>query len=242
MLLGGGVERGTSTLLIGPPGCGKSTIAFQYAAAATARGDHAVAFVFDETKGALLARSKGLGLEFVEGTGPGELLIRQVDPVEISPGELAHVVRQSVERDHARVVIIDSLNGYLNSMPKNNYLTSQLHELLSYLNNRGVATFLVVAQSGMMGANMISPVDASYLADSVVLMRYFEYAGKVRKAVSVLKKRTGAHEESIREMWFDDHGVHLGQPLLGLRGVLTGVPVELRQGSGEGEADGIARP
>jgi circadian clock protein KaiC len=239
-LLGGGVERGTSTLLIGPPGCGKSTLALQFAAAAAARADHAVAFMFDESKSALLARSKGLGLEFVEGTGPGELLIRQVDPVEISPGEFAHVVRQSVERHHARVVIIDSLNGYLNSMPQNKYLTSQLHELLAYLNNRGVATFLVVAQSGVMGANMMSPVDASYLADSVVVLRYFEHAGQVKKAISVLKKRTGAHEESIREMWFDDQGVHLGEPLLGLRGVLTGVPVELRQGSREGEADGIA--
>jgi circadian clock protein KaiC len=225
-LLGGGVERGTSTLLIGPPGCGKSTIAFQYAAAATSRAEHAVAFMFDETKGALLARSRGLGLQFVEGTGPGELLMRQVDPAEISPGEFAHIVRQSVERDLARIVIIDSLNGYLNSMPQSKYLTSQLHELLSYLNNRGVATLLVVAQSGTVGANMTSPVDASYLADSVVMLRYFEHAGRVKKAISVLKKRTGAHEESIREMWFDERGVHLGEPLLGLRGVLTGVPVE----------------
>jgi circadian clock protein KaiC len=225
-LLGGGVETGTSTLLIGPPGCGKSTISMQYAVAAARRGDHAVAFAFDETKGALLARMSGLGLEIAEGTGPGEVMIRQIDPVEISPGEFAHVVRQSVERHRARIVVIDSLNGYLNAMPHSNYLTAQLHELLSYLNNRGVATFIVVAQTGMMGSNMTSPVDASYLADSVVLLRYFEHAGRIKKAISVLKKRTGSHEESIREMWFDTSGIHLSEPLLGLRGVLTGVPVE----------------
>ena len=226
-LLGGGIERGTSTLLMGPPGCGKSTIAMQYAAAAAERGDHAVAFAFDETKAALLARSTGLGLRIVEGTGAGQIMIRQIDPVEISPGEFAHVVRASVEEHHARVVVIDSLNGYLNAMPHSNYLTAQLHELLSYLNNSGVATFIVVAQSGMMGSNMTSPVDASYLADSVVMLRYFEHGGRIKKAISVLKKRTGAHEESIREMWFDEAGIHLGEPLLGLRGVLTGVPVDV---------------
>ncbi len=226
-LLGGGIERGTSTLLIGPPGCGKSTIAMQYAAAAAKRGDHAIVFAFDETKTALLARSAGLGLQLTEGSGAGEVMIRQIDPVEISPGEFAHLVRKSVEKNAARVVVIDSLNGYLNAMPHSNYLTAQLHELLSYLNNSGVATFLVVAQSGMLGSNMTSPVDASYLADSVVMLRYFEHAGRIKKAISVLKKRTGAHEESIREMWFDADGIHLSEPLLGLRGVLTGAPVEL---------------
>ena len=225
-LLGGGVERGSSTLLIGPPGCGKSTIAMQYAMAAAQRGDHAVAFAFDETKGALLARLSGLGLRITEGLEAGEIMIRQIDPVEIAPGQFAHEVRESVERHKARVVVIDSLNGYLNAMPHSNYLTAQLHELLSYLNNNGVATFIVVAQSGMMGSNMTSPVDASYLADSVVLLRYFEHAGRIKKAISVLKKRTGAHEESIRELWFDETGIHLSEPLLGLRGVLTGVPVE----------------
>jgi circadian clock protein KaiC len=233
-LLGGGIERGTSTLLTGPPGSGKSTLALQYAAAVAARGEHAAAFIFDETKAALLARSMGLGVQLKEGNGPGELLIRQIDPAEISPGEFVHAVQESVERDNARVIIIDSLNGYLNAIPDSSYLTSQLHELLSHLNNRGVATFLVVAQSGMMGSNMMSPVDASYLADSVVLLRYFEHEGRVKKAISVLKKRTGAHEESIREMWFDASGVHLSEPLLGLRGVLTGVPVELRRGRQSG--------
>ena len=238
-LLGGGIERGTSTLLMGPPGCGKSTIAMQYAVAAAERGDHAVAFAFDETKAALLARSTGLGLRIVEGTGAGQVMIRQIDPVEISPGEFAHVVRASVEEHDARVVVIDSLNGYLNAMPHSNYLTAQLHELLSYLNNRGVATFIVVAQSGMMGSNMTSPVDASYLADSVVMLRYFEHGGRIKKAISVLKKRTGAHEESIREMWFDQAGIHLSEPLLGLRGVLTGVPVDVDL---EAQAKSRAKP
>jgi circadian clock protein KaiC len=238
-LLGGGIERGTSTLLMGPPGCGKSTIAMQYAVAAAERGGHAVAFAFDETKAALLARSTGLGLRIVEGTGAGQVMIRQIDPVEISPGEFAHVVRASVEEHDARVVVIDSLNGYLNAMPHSNYLTAQLHELLSYLNNRGVATFIVVAQSGMMGSNMTSPVDASYLADSVVMLRYFEHGGRIKKAISVLKKRTGAHEESIREMWFDEAGIHLSEPLLGLRGVLTGVPVDVDL---EAQAKSRAKP
>jgi circadian clock protein KaiC len=225
-LLGGGVERGSSTLLIGPPGSGKSTIALQYAAAATQRGDHAAAFLLDETKAALLARSAGIGMKLKEGPGAGEILLQQIDPAAISPGEFAHMVRNRVEAG-ARVVVIDSLNGYLNTMPQNNFLTAQLHELLSYLNAQGVATFLVVAQSGMMGAAMTSPVDASYLADSVVMLRYFEHLGEVKKAISVLKKRTGAHERAIRGLEFDARGIHLSEPLMALRGVLTGVPVEV---------------
>jgi circadian clock protein KaiC len=236
-LLGGGVERGTSTLLVGPPGSGKSTIALQYAVAATERGDHAASFVFDETRAALLARSEGVGLKIREGTGPGQILLRQIDPVEVSPGEFAATVRRSVEKDGARVVIIDSLNGYLNAMPQDNFLTAQLHELLSYLNNNGVTTFMVVAQHGMLGGNMTSPIDASYLADSVVMLRYFEHEGRVKKAISVMKKRTGGHEESIRQLWFNDKGIHLSEPLLQLRGVLTGVPVEIAsQGGPSGPA------
>jgi circadian clock protein KaiC len=234
-LLGGGVERGTSTLLAGPPGSGKSTIALQYAAAAMSRGDHVATFVFDETRSALLARSQSIGLKFTEGTRPGELAIRQVDPAEISPGEFADSVRSAVEHDHARVIIIDSLNGYLNAMPQDNFLTAQLHELLSYLNNTGVTTFLIVAQHGVLGTSMTNPVDASYLADSVILLRYFEHKGSVKKAISVIKKRTGGHEESIRQLWFDRHGIHLGEPLLQLRGVLTGVPMEVGSHSASAE-------
>jgi len=235
-LLGGGVGRGTSTLLAGPPGSGKSTIAFQYAAAAAERGDHAAAFMFDETKSAMLARAAGIGLRIREGQGAGEISLRQIDPVEISPGEFAHMVREAVEKQAARVIVIDSLNGYLNSMPQDKFLTAQLHELLTYLSNTGVSTFMVVAQSGLMGTGMNSPVDASYLADSVVVLRYFELNGSLKKAISVLKRRAGAHEESIREMWFDDQGIHLSEPLLKLRGILTGVPAEFeprpRDGAG----------
>jgi circadian clock protein KaiC len=241
-LMGGGIDRGTSTLLIGPPGSGKSTLALQYAAAAAARGDHAATFVFDETKSALLVRSAGIGLHIHQGLGPGEIAIRQIDPVAISPGEFAQLVRRSVEHNGARVIIIDSLNGYLNAMPQNSFLTAQLHELLSYLNNQGVATFFTVAQSGIIGAYMSSPVDASYLADSVILLRYFELAGTVRKAISVLKKRTGGHEGSIRELWFDQQGIHLSEPLLRLRGVLTGGPSEIAPTSELGEPIRSASP
>jgi circadian clock protein KaiC len=235
-LLGGGIERGTSTLLVGPPGSGKSSIALQYTVAAAARGDHGAIFAFEETKSATMVRSRGLGLIINEGEGPGQIDVRQIDPAEISPGEFAFMVRQSVERNNARVVVIDSLNGYLNAMPADRFLTTQLHELLAYLSNRGVATFIVVAQNGLMGSSMQSPVDASYLADAVVMLRFFEHAGRVKKAISILKKRTGAHEESIRELTFSSRGIHLSKPLLQLRGVLTGVPVEVQQSGSNGEA------
>jgi circadian clock protein KaiC len=225
-LLGGGIECGTSTLLVGPPGSGKSSIALQFTIAAAARGDHGAVFAFEETRSATMVRSRGLGLTFNEGLGAGQIMVRQIDPAEISPGEFAYMVRESVEKNGAGIVVIDSLNGYLNAMPADRFLTAQLHELLAYLSNRGVATFIVVAQNGMMG-NMQSPVDASYLADSIVMLRFFEHAGEVKKAISVLKKRTGSHEESIRELSFDSHGIHLSAPLLQLRGVLTGVPVEV---------------
>ena len=226
-LLGGGLDRGTSTLLMGPAGSGKSTIAVQYAVAAADRGDHAVIFAFDESKATLKARTAGLSIELKEGHNPGQIRIQQIDPAEMSPGEFAFQVQDVVEKHRARVVIIDSLNGYLNAMPEEQYLTAQLHELLTYLGRQGVTTLMVVAQHGMLGTNMTSPVDTSYLADSVVLLRYFEYAGKVKKAISVVKKRSGAHEASIREMRFDEYGIHLSEPLGEFRGILTGVPVQL---------------
>ncbi len=224
-LLGGGIDRGTTTLLIGPPGTGKSTVALQFAAAAADRGDHAAVFSFEETRGILLARAASLGMVIREGKGAGQVSVREIDPAEITPGEFAATVRRSVEQLGARVVILDSLNGYLNAMPEDRFLTMQLHELLSYLNNCGVATFLVAAQTGLLGPGMRSPIDASYLADTVVMMRMFELAGSVKKAISVLKKRSGRHEESIREVYFDADGIHLTEPLMHLRGVLTGVPV-----------------
>ena len=224
-LLGGGVDRGTTTLLVGPPGTGKSTVALQFASAAAARGGHAAVFSFEETRGILLARAASLGMVVQEGSGPGQVSVREIDPAEITPGEFASTVRQAVENLGAQVVIIDSLNGYLNAMPDDRYLTMQLHELLSYLNNCGVATFLVAAQRGLLGPGMQSPVDASYLADTVLMFRMFELAGAVKKAISVLKKRSGRHEESIREIYFGPEGIHLTEPLMHLRGVLTGVPV-----------------
>ncbi|HEX7770476.1 MAG TPA: ATPase domain-containing protein, partial [Dokdonella sp.] len=224
-LLGGGIDRGAATLIVGAPGSGKSTVALQFVAAAAARGDHAAIFTFEESRSSLLARAGAIGLRIEEGTAKGQVSIHQVDPTDIAPGEFAHFVRESVERHEARVVVLDSLNGYLHAMPDGHALLIQLRELLSYLNNHGVATFLLTAQSEWLGPGMRSPVETSYLADNVVMMRLFEHGGRVRKSISALKKRTGAHEESIREIWFDSGGVHLGEPLRGLRGVLTGVPV-----------------
>jgi circadian clock protein KaiC len=225
-MLGGGIDRGTATLLIGSPGTGKSTVALQYAGASARRGDHAVMFVFEESKAILLARAAGLGMAVREGHGSSEIAFRQLDPTEVSPGEFSTLVRTAVERDRARVVVIDSLNGYLNAMPEDRYLNAQLHELLSYLNNHGVATFMVAAQSGLIGPTG-SSVEASYLADCVIALRMYEHGGAVKKAISVIKKRSGRHEAAIREISFDDRGVHVGPPLTMLRGVFTGVPTEV---------------
>jgi len=201
--------------------------------AAAERGDHAVIFAFDESIATLRSRTQSLGIMLKTEKNHGEVSVVQIDPAEVSPGEFAWLVRQAVERDGARVVVIDSLNGYLNAMPEERFLTSQLHELLMYLGRQGVTTLMVVAQHGLLGSNMQSPVDTSYLADAVVLLRYFEYAGKVKKAISVVKKRSGRHEESIRELRFDETGIHLGEPLAKFRGILTGVPVELKSEFGD---------
>jgi len=222
-LLGGGPDRGTSTLFIGPAGSGKSTMALQYAVSAARRGEHAAVFAFDERVQTLLARSQAVGQAFTEGRGPGELSVRQVDPTERSPGEFAHMVREAVERDHATVVVIDSLNGYLNAMPEERFLTAQLHELLAYLGERGVCTILVVAQHGAIGGNIQTPIDTSYLADAVVLFRFFEYRGQVKRAVSVLKKRSGAHEDTIRELKTGPQGISLSEPLKEFHGILSGM-------------------
>lgn len=239
-LLGGGTQRGTATLLVGVAGAGKSTIAAQYAVAATARGEHAAIFTFEEGRALLLDRLRGLGMGVQEGVGPGKLLVRQIDATEVLPSEFAAQVREAVERHGASVVVIDSINGYMNAMPEQQALATQLHELLSFLANHGVATFLVSAQSGMLAGNIRNPIDASYLADTVVLFRMYEHAGAVRKALSVVKKRSGPHEDTIRQLWFDMHGVHLGPPLVNLRGVLTGVPEEVGTPvSAHGEAHDI---
>jgi circadian clock protein KaiC len=224
-LLGGGIEQGTSTLIVGAAGTGKSTLAAQFVAAAATRGDKSALYVFDESPLMLTTRAAELGIELEPAIERGLVNVRQVDPAELSPGELIHAIRVAVERDNIKLVVIDSLNGYLNAMPEERFLSVQLHELLSYLGQRNVATILVCAHSGLLGANMSSPVDASYLADAVVLLRYFESRGEVRQALSVMKKRGSRHERTIREFGFDNGRIHVGAALREFRGVLTGVPV-----------------
>lgn len=237
-LLGGGPDRGTSTLLIGPAGSGKSTIAVQYAVAAAARGDHAVIFAFDESKATLRSRTAGLGIDLHEGEHPGQIRLQQIDPAELAPGEFAALVRDAVEVSQARVIVIDSLNGYQHAMPEEKHLTAQLHEILSYLGQQGVTTIMVVAQHGMLGTRLDTSLDTSYLADSVVLLRYFEFAGQVKKAISVVKKRSGPHEETIRELRFSDRGIQLSEPLSEFRGVLSGNAIRVRDGASDLSLDG----
>jgi circadian clock protein KaiC len=223
-LLGGGLEAGTSTLLVGAPGTGKSTVALQFALEAVRHGECAAIYAFDESLRTLASRCAGMGMPLEEHVASGRLRLRQIDPAEVSPGELAHDIRRSVEEHGVRVLVIDSLNGFLNAMPDERFLIVQLHELLTFLGQAGVATLLVGAQPGVIGQNMQSPVDASYLADSVVLLRYFEAEGEVHQAISVLKKRGGAHERTIRAFVMAGDGLHVGPPLRHFRGILTGVP------------------
>ena len=223
-LLGGGLERSTSTLIVGAAGTGKSTLVAQFAATTAARGDRAALFVFDESVDSLLARADSLGIPLREKVDAGTVTIMPVDPAELAPGQLTAAIRAAVEVDGARMVVIDSLNGYLNSMPEERYISVHLHEVLAYLGQRGVATLLVTAQHGLIGSGMQAPVEASYLVDAVVLLRYFEARGEIRQAISVVKKRGGAHERTIREFRLDN-GIHIGAPLREFRGVLTGVPV-----------------
>ena len=223
-LLGGGLELGTSTLVVGSAGTGKSSLAAQFACAAGNRGQRAAMFLFDESANTLLTRTEGLGIPVQKHYNEGTIAITQVDPAEMTPGEFADRIRQQVE-DGAKVVVIDSLNGYLNAMPGERYLTIHLHELLMYLGEKGVATLLIGAHQGMIGSQMLTPVDASYLADAVVLLRYYEAQGEVRTAISVMKKRGGNHERTIRQFQLEPGGIRVGEPLRHFRGVLTGVPV-----------------
>lgn len=223
-LLGGGLDRGSSTLLIGPAGSGKSTLATKYATQAIERGESVILYVFDEGVASLLARSEGLGMPLRQYLDEKRIIIQPVDPAELSPGEFAALVREGVERENARTIIIDSLNGYLNAMPEEQFLTLQMHELLSYLSQKGVVTILILAQHGMVGP-MQSPVDLSYLADTIVLLRFFEADGEVRRALSVVKRRTNLHERTIRELKLGyPEGVTVGGVLKEFRGILTGVP------------------
>jgi len=222
-LLGGGIERGSSVLILGPAGTGKSLLALTFVAGAAMRGERSAMFVFDEELGLLFERAKGLGINLQEMVDSEKLVIEQIDAAELTPGELSERVRHCVEENHARTVVIDSLNGYQAAMPEEQALILHMHELLQYLNRQGASTFLTVAQHGLVG-DMKAPVDVTYLADTVLLLRYFEAFGRVRRAISVIKKRTGAHEDTIREYVIDGRGITLGEPLMGFQGVLRGVP------------------
>ena len=222
-LLGGGVEQGSSTLVLGPAGTGKTIFGLQFVASAVARGERAAVFVFDEELGLLFRRARAIGFDLAAMQARGLLHIEQVDAAELSPGEFADRVRECVMRSGARTVVIDSLNGYQAAMPQENALILHIHELLQYLNRQGTTTFLTVAQHGLVG-DMKSPVDITYLADTVILLRYFEAMGRVRRAVSVIKKRTGLHEDTIREYRIGRGGLGLGEPLEQFQGVLRGVP------------------
>ncbi len=222
-LLGGGIQRGSSTLVLGPAGTGKSLLVIGFAVAAVARGERAAIFVFDEELGLLFDRVAGIGIDLPAMVAAGDLMIEQVDAAEMTPGEFSERVRNCVETHGARTVIVDSLNGYQAAMPEEHALILHMHELLQYLNRQGASTFLTVAQHGLVG-DMKSPVDVTYLADTVVLLRYFEALGRVRRAISVVKKRTGSHEDTIREYRIAAEGLTLGEPLHNFQGVLGGTP------------------
>ena len=227
-LLGGGIDRGTSTLITGPAGTGKTTLALQFALAQAAAGRRTIVYLFEEGTQTFRARAKGLGMPLEDRLRDGTITLRQVDPAELTPGELAHSVRQLVERQGGLdLFILDTLNGFLNSMPEERFLTLHLHEMLSFLGQMGVASVMIEAQHGLVGVQALHQLDVSYLADTVILLRHFESRGAVRQAVSVVKKRTSAHERTIRELRLERGGIRLGPPLSGFQGVLTGVPTHV---------------
>jgi circadian clock protein KaiC len=228
-LIGGGFERGASTLVLGPAGTGKSLLVLSFIQSAINRGECAAMFVFDEELSLLFDRAKGLGIELRQMVDTGKLVIEQIDAAELTPGEFSERVRVCVEKHHAQTVVVDSLNGYQAAMPEEQALILHMHELLQYLNRQGVMTFLTVAQHGLVG-DMKSPVDVTYLADTVILLRYFEARGRVRRAISIVKKRTGYHEDTIREFMIGGNGITLGEPLTAFQGVLRGVPTLMGDG------------
>jgi circadian clock protein KaiC len=231
LLLGGGIEEGTSTLIVGAAGTGKSTLAAQFATAAASRGAQTAMFLFDESPQTLLSRCDQLSIGLSRAVADSTVSIQQIDPAELTPGELSHAICTAVEERGVKIVVIDSLNGFLNAMPEERFLTIQLHELLMYLGHRGVATILIGAHQGLIGAAMNTAVDASYLADAVILLRYFEAKGEVRQVISVMKKRGGQHERSIREFSLGSDGIRVGRALSEFRGILTGVPIYEGQGT-----------
>ncbi|OEZ63195.1 ATPase domain-containing protein [Duganella sp. HH105] len=230
--IGGGLEEGMSTLISGPPGTGKSTLAAQFVHAATQRGERCAMFLFEEARNNMLNRAAGLGLHLNEAIDRDLLTIQQIDPAELAPGQFSHAVMQAVELG-ARVVVIDSLNGYLNAVPDERFLAIYLHELLTYLGQRGVVSIIVGVQQGMIGSGMTTKVDASYIADNVIMLRYFEAQGEVRQAISVFKKRGSAHERTIRRFQIGSGGIEVGPVLKDFHGILTGVPTYDLPGAGQ---------
>jgi len=230
-LLGGGLERGSSCLILGPAGTGKSLLTVNFVVSAIARGEKAALFLFDEEMGLLIDRTRDLGIDLAALVDSGNLILHQIDAAELSPGEFTANVRECVQKHGIRTVVIDSLNGYQAAMPEEHYLLLHMHELLQFLNRQGATTFLTVAQHGLVG-DMKAPVDVTYLADTVVLLRYFEAVGEVRRAISVIKKRAGRHEKTIREYFISDEGLTVGPPLTEFQGVLRGVPNFVGPGSG----------
>jgi circadian clock protein KaiC len=222
-LTGGGLDEGTSTLISGPPGTGKSSLCAQYVYAATKRGQKAAMFLFEEAVNNLMLRCEGLGMDLKAAVDLGLLSVQQIDPAEMAPGEFMQAVTDA-EQGGAKVIVIDSLNGYLKAMPDERFLATHLHELLTYLGQRGVVTILVGVQPGVIGSNMSTTVDASYIADSVIMLRYFEARGTVCQAISVFKKRVGRHERTIRRFSMGSKGIHVGDVLTNFHGILTGVP------------------
>ena len=222
-MIGGGLERGSSLLLLGAAGVGKSSLAISFVLAAAARGERGVVYAFDEGVASVIARSRSLGMELEAAVDKGLVRVQQVDPAELSPGEFTNLVRQAVETEGATIIVIDSLNGYLSAMPNEQFLILQMHELLSYLNQLGIISILILAQHGLLGPTQ-TPVDMSYLSDAVLLLRYFEHDGVVRRAFSVVKKRSGRHERTIREFQLGSRGLVVGQPLHDFSGILTGTP------------------
>lgn len=223
-LLGGGLDRGTSNMFMGPAGVGKSTLAIKFALSAAERGERVLFFLFDETVETMTGRARALGMALDPHVKNGTFVIQQIDPAEIAPGELAHRIKDGVLRENVRVVAIDSINGYLNAMPEERFINLQLHELLAFLNQQGVVTMMVLAQQGIVGS-MQTTVDLTYLSDTVMLLRYYEHSGEVKQAISVIKKRSGNHERTIREFRTTAKGgIALSGPLRDMHGVLTGVP------------------
>jgi circadian clock protein KaiC len=230
-LVGGGLDRGTSTLLLGPAGCGKTTIAIRWLTAAAAQGERTAAFLFEETVETLMRRARGLSMDLKPYLDSSHVKIEHFDPAEMSPGEFVDKVRQRVE-DGVKVIVIDSLNGFLQAMPGEQFLALHLHELLTYLNHKGVVTLLVLAQAGVIGANVQTPADVSYLADNILVLRYFEVQGEVRQAISMIKRRSGPHEHTIRELRLGPKTIQVGEPLTNFHGVLTGIPSLIGNGNG----------